>query len=351
MKIITNKINFIDSLTSVRFFVALHVLYFHSGATFVKNNYPQFKFLNNFLENGSIGVPMFFLLSGYILTYVYSSRSFKITDYFVSRIARIFPVYYLSLVMLLPFYYHKMNKLSLPQLFLLQSWIPEYFIKLDNWNFVSWSLSVELALYILFPLFIKCLQNLSFKSLFCILLISICFDFLFSSDNIFCIYIPKPILYIPVFLYGIIFGLFFKMGYDLKINYKFSPDLIAVLIISLLFISEDTTVFPIITILFGLYIYLLSVNDKSISNYLLNNKLLMLCGASSYSLYVLQYSFGIWFNHFNQNQILFLKVIYSPLLVLISIIVFKYFEEPVREKLRTLFGLGRSLISSKFKIL
>ena len=69
----TPNLGSINPLTGIRFLVAMLVFLFHFGAGFFEHiGAPQF--VSTFLHNGKIGVSMFFVLSGFILTYTYTKK-------------------------------------------------------------------------------------------------------------------------------------------------------------------------------------------------------------------------------------------------------------------------------------
>lgn len=94
----------IPSLTGIRFFAALAVLMFHSGATYFDRAgipYP----VAQLLHNGYLGVSLFFVLSGFILTYAHQDDRIDgrfLGVFYVARFARIYPVYLFALVLALP---------------------------------------------------------------------------------------------------------------------------------------------------------------------------------------------------------------------------------------------------------
>ncbi len=131
----------------------------------------NFKWENgySFLASGYLGVDIFFLLSGFILSHVYHD-DFKLDfrqrykNFMISRIARIYPVHafilvfyiaYLTVAQLAgfkndPVRFDEYVEL-LKQLFLIHAWgFSDYL----NWNVPSWSISVELFAYLLFPFLI-----------------------------------------------------------------------------------------------------------------------------------------------------------------------------------------------------
>lgn len=123
------------ALTSLRFWAAFYVLAFHYAGTFF--NVPA---KSGIVSLGYTGVTFFFMLSGFILAYNYSLTNFtdrsKLFDYFISRFARIYPVYVLSLLVSLPYFLVDVLQAKSPVLktvmtsagafspLVLQAWVP-----------------------------------------------------------------------------------------------------------------------------------------------------------------------------------------------------------------------------------
>ena len=129
--------NEISALTSLRGVAALTVLIFHIT--------PDFR--------GYLAVDLFFLLSGFVLTHVYGEIVLVRHSYLgflKARLARIYPVHLIMLVLLLPMLGTRSDfSLDglLSSLLLLQS--PWHSI---CWNYASWSISAEWHSYLLFPI-------------------------------------------------------------------------------------------------------------------------------------------------------------------------------------------------------
>jgi peptidoglycan/LPS O-acetylase OafA/YrhL len=139
----------LDQLTSLRFFAALMIVFHHSGGL-----------LGVAPVNLGPGVSFFFVLSGFILAYVYPRLSKAETPRFwLARFARIWPAYALSFLLalaLLPLQWDTMTAAS--HLAMVQAWLPMslfYF----SYNAVAWSVSTEVFFYLLFPLLIQSWQR------------------------------------------------------------------------------------------------------------------------------------------------------------------------------------------------
>ena len=152
----------IRSFTGMRFLAAAAVFISH-----VLSVFPVIE--KGDLPLGGAGVSYFFLLSGFILTYVYGRREegdslpiprekFSFRKFYLRRFARIWPLHLAALLLNLflirgikPFFAtDDATAKLLVNAALLQSWIPdrEWIFPLNG---VSWSLSVEAFFYLLFP--------------------------------------------------------------------------------------------------------------------------------------------------------------------------------------------------------
>lgn len=144
------------ALTSLRFVAATMIVVTHSRGSF-----------GNAADLGApfdltLGVSFFFMLSGFVLTHVYPSLEGPGSRRFlVARLARLWPAHlatFALLFLLLPEALRSTTRgytlpAALSNIFMLHAWIPfieSYF----SFNAVSWSISTELGLYLLFPLLI-----------------------------------------------------------------------------------------------------------------------------------------------------------------------------------------------------
>jgi peptidoglycan/LPS O-acetylase OafA/YrhL len=154
----------IDSLTTLRGLAAAWVTVFHfSGDLY--SLFPWTKVLDPFLLHGWLAVPLFFILSGFVLYYNYGS-SFRVIRtstygrFLAMRLGRIYPVHLATLFAALAVYLAARSK-GIPlaeeaysartfwlNVFLVQTWVPDFGF---SWNRPSWSISTEWFAYLWFP--------------------------------------------------------------------------------------------------------------------------------------------------------------------------------------------------------
>jgi peptidoglycan/LPS O-acetylase OafA/YrhL len=173
----------LNALTSLRFFTALHVFFFHIEAAHILWAPEPARLLASI---GYVGVNWFFLLSGFILTYSYAGRAFAISSFWRARFARVYPAYFVSLCLAAPLFIYvcfyapltpeqnwiagmrdHLFSFTFLVLVLMQAWVPPAALSI---NPVGWSLSVEAFFYLLFPLLLPRLASLSRRALVSLLL-------------------------------------------------------------------------------------------------------------------------------------------------------------------------------------
>jgi len=156
--------NHIHALTSLRFLAAILVVLFHYGQPLFADS-PHW--LQNIIQGGYVGVPFFFVLSGFILTRTYAQPAdaaavgtWNPRPFWRARFARVYPVYVVALILSAPAAWHAIAQATpddggrrfglqaLAAIGLVQSWIPSWAF---TWNGPAWSLSVEAFFYAVFP--------------------------------------------------------------------------------------------------------------------------------------------------------------------------------------------------------
>jgi peptidoglycan/LPS O-acetylase OafA/YrhL len=161
-----NLLKEIQPLTGIRAFASWWVVLFHISYLIP----VMFAGVYWFARLGYLGVNLFFILSGFIISYNYEKRfivfSFKIYYRFLwARFARLYPVHFLTLIIsalfLLEIHVSKLVTVKnfstwtlnnfLANVFLVHAWRMHY---IESWNNASWAVSCEWFCYLVFPLIV-----------------------------------------------------------------------------------------------------------------------------------------------------------------------------------------------------
>lgn len=160
------KDNSIFVLDGLRAIACLSVLFFHFR--WISSEYIQafptqgpLAYVTAFFLFGNAGVILFFLLSGFLLFLPFAKALLfedtkwpSVRRFYVRRVFRILPVYYLSLILFILFVH--------PEFLRLAQWsaILKFFTFLMNYNLaqqingVFWTLAIEFQFYLLLPLIV-----------------------------------------------------------------------------------------------------------------------------------------------------------------------------------------------------
>jgi peptidoglycan/LPS O-acetylase OafA/YrhL len=159
----------IKALSGLRIVAAVWVVLFHFRP-WLEVSAPGFRsVLAPIINCGAQGVDLFFILSGFVLTWTYLDRmgesfSMKATLHFLwLRLARVWPVYVVTLHLALAWIIFTLYVGHLPspvadqlsavsyarQLFLVQLWFQPFFDG-SSWDGPAWSISAEWLAYLLF---------------------------------------------------------------------------------------------------------------------------------------------------------------------------------------------------------
>ncbi len=350
---------FLNNLNGLRFLAASYTIFFHYFY------FPSSEFLTTFFTHGHISVPFFFLLSGFVLSYSYHDFEFgaggNTKKYILMRFIRLAPIYYISMALAIPLIIY--NQLQAPlsvkdnllyilsHLSMTQALFP--FKELVNfWNVHSWSLSVEMFLYVCSPILIHLVRRITaqsaYFSLILLLLINTLFYYYYSFSN-FPIKIPTYFapLYLATFFNGVILAKIFILKRKL---FEYFSSLIFIVSSSLLifsffadFESEFYTSFnPFYQICFSLLILGSCCENKF--NRILGSKVFFFLGEASYAMYILQAPIKLITQQFlskvigytTHNGPIFSISIYISILVaaiILTVYIDPYLRKTLREKL------------------
>lgn len=340
---------FFPALTGYRAIAAWMIFVFHF-MPFRNPNVPDFA--KKAVSTFHIGVEMFFVLSGFLITYRYfNDRPLNFKKYMINRVARIYPMYFLLtagvfIAWLIQNQYWDTEKtieavLSFTMTKALFS--KYYFAGIPQ----GWTLTLEEMFYITAPLyFILIRKSKWFLAILPIFIFAIGlflkdvtnvpankwgflqYDFFFNIFEFFAgialaiLMLKKKLTFSRnwVTWFGLAFIILFVCGKGYgDFEAKFSH------VLELIFLS----VFGIVPLLWGL------IHEKTILQKILASPIFVLLGKSSYVFYLIHKGFipVLMNDHITEN-----KLIIFILLNVISILLFTYIEEPLNHFIRRKFN-------------
>jgi peptidoglycan/LPS O-acetylase OafA/YrhL len=180
------------SIDILRAIAALGVFSYHQHVAFFLASYTHIATIDRLDNFGAqYAVPLFFLISGYCihlsnLKYIKESKALPLKEYYKRRFLRIYPPYLFALIFAIATNYFTYGKSStyediIVHVFSLQGFTVKYF---NTINVVLWTISVEIAFYLIYPIFyyIRLKYNLN-KALFFSLAVTVCSIIYFSLQN------------------------------------------------------------------------------------------------------------------------------------------------------------------------
>jgi peptidoglycan/LPS O-acetylase OafA/YrhL len=352
----------LHALTGLRFIAAFLVVLHHFG----KPPLPYFeRYVRNVLEHGFVAVTLFFILSGFILTYSYMGLDARLRtskrNFWIARFARIYPVYLVGFLLATPLALQGIREMSgstvantawfaTATLTLVQSWSS---VASMVWNPPGWSLSDEAFFYLLFPFIAPLILKLSGRGLLVAMLIfwllslagplaglvSAQFNHTFWSNN--------PLVRLPEFLMGIALGKLWLMrkpgAVDRYLPYIAVASAGLLLVILSLDVPESVFMNGTTAPLMMALIYSLA-SGRGLLGKALATKPMVTLGEASYSLYL--FHWPMWFlmtdyleNHLQrfQHGPMHFVVCVVPMLVA-SLLTYKLLEQPANRFLKKALG-------------
>lgn len=272
--------------------------------------YHNFGFINYSIF-GWIGVDLFFVLSGYLITRILLSSlnsPHYARNFFLKRILRIFPLYYLCLIIfiiLLPAIGLYKNELQYDVdnqwwfWFYLQNWLLSFnFPTTGNYLNHFWSLAVEEQFYLVWPFIILWLRSPKKLLVFVLGVLLL----LLIARSIVWMYRFPHLNYTTVYTFtridGICIGCILALIH--RINYDFLRTRMAIIVIALAIMNfgfyflNQSGDFPYLAFvgyttfaaMFGLLVHESVTGDTKLINLIFKNPLLRFFGIISYGLYV-----------------------------------------------------------------
>ena len=357
---ITSSGNFIPEIDGLRFIAIISVVLFHLfGFISEKNihsytNQLDFSFLTNILKHGDLGVPLFFVLSGFILGlpfakhHIKSAKKVDLKSYFYRRITRLEPPYIIlmTLLCIAVVYTNKMQVTEAINSFLASVFYSHNIIFSDASfiNVVAWSLEIEIQFYLLVPI-LTLLFSIKDKSKRRIgILVAIVAATLISCyTNLKFVFISD---YLHYFLIGFLLVDYFLEDSIKKYN-TILRACISLLALFILFYFDESyfafkhgeLVWELVLVSLIFISYYNIIIHKSLSFF--SNKIITNIGGMCYSIYLLHYVIISFVGNpllklnFSGNQIIN-TIIFSFILLLsiliISTVYYLIIERPCMDK-------------------
>ena len=362
------KINkpYFENLDALRFLAALAVFVFHffseAVALFHINiESTVYKVINLFISKGTLGVNFFFVLSGFLITYLIlferqNTGSFNVAHFLMRRTLRIWPLYFLIVIigfLLFPIMingYHTAHSPWYYAFFLAN--FDEIRVGLhDSINFLTapWSVAVEEQFYLFWGLLLYVLHRFKvFKIeivLLVLLLLSLIFSYTYQSSSRILYYHTFSVMSNIVIGSALALFYFKKKHWLLRFKGLKSWKIATIYLLGLLMIIAKNKIFigPIvifeqtcISLFFGFIIFdqiflknsIFKIGEIQLFNHL---------GRISYGLYMYHLVVMFLLLHILSDRLEMINPVLSFIIFLsisifgtylLSYISFKYFEKP-----------------------
>jgi peptidoglycan/LPS O-acetylase OafA/YrhL len=289
----------IDSLTSLRGLAALWVVVYHFQLDIV-TMLPSASFLSPFFSQGHFAVPIFFILSGYVLTHNYMESigariSFSgLFRFWGRRLLRIYPLHLATLLaVLLMVLAARSLGLTITEsgysrrdfvlnLLLVHTWVPHFRL---NWNYPSWSISSEWFAYLFFPLaclvFIR-IHRLSMLAGLALLFYSVSIGLMLAGDRL---PFAEMTAVVGPFLLGCIFARAITLGYVPRFDLRIGTWLLLLTLVLIPSLAAQQALAIAMMTTGAALVFALAAAGEGCSRFWLWKPLIVL-GEVSYSLYL-----------------------------------------------------------------
>lgn len=306
-------------------------------------------------SGGFVGVDIFFVISGFLMTGIVArgfakqaSRKFSLFDFYIARARRIVPaLFFLSLIMLVigwfylsPDDYDRLaREVDRSLLFISNNYFYSksgYFDPDSHERLLlhTWSLSVEWQFYILFPILLLLISKFSVRAIPVSILVFFVISFSYSvikshTDPSYAFYM-LPSRAWEMFLGGLVYYASTQQRY--RINHQLCHYLGCVLVVLAISIYSSATVWPgaaalLPTIGAALIIY--AGKDSVFTSNFVFQKL----GDWSYSIYLWHWPLAVFILLFDIEQTVLVTTGLITLSVILGALSYYFIENPTRKYL------------------
>jgi len=348
------KLKYRPEIDSLRAFAVLAVVIYHAKFNF---------FGNILLPGGYLGVDVFFVISGYLITSLIlkeliNTDSFSFKSFYIKRVRRILPVLLLVIFVSIPFswiYLFPSDLVSFSKSILYSlGFSSNFFFHFSGLDYGSpeglqkpflhtWSLSIEEQFYIIFPICLFLIFKYFRKNVFLFFIICFVVSLILAnwgSKN----YISANFYFLYSRIWELILGSCVAY-YEIKIGHREQNKVLNqiltligfILIFGSFFIFDNETFHPSLWTLIpalGVVLILWFYSSGNLILRLLTNRAVVWIGLISYSLYLWHYPIFSFANYtgifFDKN---FEKIILIIFTFIISLTSYFLVEQPFRKSL------------------
>lgn len=330
-----------------------------------------FHFNSDWLPGGYIGVDVFFVISGYLITSIimeqYYNDDFSLLSFWIRRIRRIFPallvmVFATLVVGKVILYGPDLNNLGDQGFASLLSFsnISHLLLAGDYWGhdaeasplLHTWSLSVEEQYYLFFPLLFLLLLRKSLK--LTVVVLSFLTVASYSIYQVGLNHHPTLTFYVlPTRAWelgvGVLIALARNVNITTKVNHVLAPIGLVLIVGSYFYLgNEDGLTSYLLVPVIGVALIIKFAEDKkNIANQLLSFSPFVYVGKISYSLYLWHWPILVYFYQsplLESNGINIVTV--ASLILLVSIVSYHFVEKPAKQNERTFVFVLTGLLAA-----
>ncbi len=343
----SNKISYRQDIDGLRAIAVLSVLFFHLN--------------NSFLRGGFIGVDIFFVISGFLITKILikdiEKDNFSFSLFYIKRIRRIFPALFtvlfactiISALMLTDQdfkWFGKTLRYASLQIsnMLFQKQVGYFDPAFDGMPLLhTWSLGVEEQFYLVWPMMLLLLfkfrksKNTPFYGLIFISIISLAFSqYLISFDHQKIAFFSLPSRLWELGLGGILAFDKIKKSHNKNINE--SLGILGLVLIGISIFTIKSASFPGLVALLpcvGAALVIFSGNreNHTLTAKILSSKILVFIGLISYSLYLWHWPIIVFYKEYagQENPSITTAIVISLIAIFISYLSWRFIENPFRK--------------------
>lgn len=320
-------------------------------------NHPG-SWLSSIIGRGSLGVDVFFAISGFILALpfarqrLFHEKPVSLKAYYIRRLTRLEPPYVVSLILLLLVHLlilHESFRNIFPNF--LASLFYVHSLVFDEWskiNPVAWSLEVEVQFYVLAPLLamVFSIRKPVWRRVVLVtVIVASIAHYNFNYDMIEALHLRKSLfMNLHQFLIGFLFADLFLTDWKETLKQKSGVyDIAGIAAMSLLFVF-NVTFNAWADLLFGicLFISFIALFKGTLINAFFTNPWIVITGGMCYSIYLLHYALIALLAKFSITlfvpewgygiNYLVQVLVIIPIVILVSAVFFTVIEKPCMDK-------------------